>query len=77
MIYQPLSPDGIHPQVTLSLRLLVVCFVRPDLFVIYYYLFILLFIELISFIGSLDKCHSSVFKALILWSVLRQDTSKP
>ena len=35
----------------------------PDLFVIYYCLFSLK--ELISFIDSLDKCHTSVFNALI------------
>ena len=28
-------------------------------------LFVYLFKELISFIGSLDKCHTSVFNALI------------
>ena len=64
MIHQPLSPDGVHPQnqfvpEIVSIlpfssgrvrhTLLFVCFVK----------------ELISFIGSLDKCHTSVFNALI------------
>ena len=39
-VHQPLSPDGVHPQKSSSLRLLVLCLVRPDLFVIYYCLFI-------------------------------------
>ena len=60
----PLSPNVVHPQISSSLRLLVLCLVRPDLFVIYYCLFIC-FKELISFIGSLDKCHISVFHALV------------
>ena len=33
-------------------------------------LFVYLFKELISFIGSLDKCHTSIFKALILYCEL-------
>ena len=60
MVHQPLSLDGVHPQI----RLLVLCLVRLDLFVITYFLFIF-FKELVSFIGSLDKCHTSVFNALI------------
>ena len=64
MIHQPLAPDGVHPQISSSLRLLVLCLVRPDLFVIYY-CFFYFFEELISFIGSLDKWHTSVFNALI------------
>ena len=43
MIHQPLSPDGVHPQVSSSLRLLVLCLVRPDLFVIYYCLSVFFF----------------------------------
>ena len=67
MIHQPLSPDRVHPQISSFLTLLVLCLIRPDLFVIYYNLFIFLK-ELISFIGSLDKCHSSIFKAsIIVW----------
>ena len=69
MIHQSLSPDRVHPQISPSLRLLVRCLVRQDLFVIYYslviYLFIYLFIFFkgpISFIGSLD----GVFNALIM-----------
>ena len=65
MMHQPLSPDRVHPQNSSFLRLLVICLVRPDMFVIYYCLFIF-FKGLISFIGSLDKCHTSVFNALIL-----------
>ena len=51
MIHQPLLPDGVHPRISSSLRLLVLCLVRPDLFVIYYRLSIF-FKGLISFIGS-------------------------
>ena len=47
-----LSPDGDHPNISLSLRLLVVCLVCTDLFVIHYCLQFF-FKELISFIGSL------------------------
>ena len=65
MIHKPMSTDGVHPQISSSLRLLVLCLVRPDLFVIYYRLFIF-FKEPIFFIGSLDKCYTSVFNALIL-----------
>ena len=64
MIHQPLSTGRVHPQISSSLTLLVYCLVRPDLFVIYYCLFIFVK-ELVSFIGSLDKCHTSVFNALI------------
>ena len=64
MIHQLLSSDGVHPKISSSLRLLVLCLVRSDLFVIQYCLFIL-FKELISFIGFLDKYHTSVFNALI------------
>ena len=57
------------PQIRSSLRSLVHCLVRPDLLVIYmYYCLFILFKELISFFfffGSLDKCHTSVFNALI------------
>ena len=31
---QPLSPNRVHPQINSSLRLLALCLVRPDLFVI-------------------------------------------
>ena len=58
-----LSPDGVHPQISSSLRLLVLCLVRPNSFVIYYCLFIFSK-EPISFIGSLDKCHTSLFNVL-------------
>ena len=40
MIYKALSPDGVHPLISSSLGLLVFCLIRPDLFVIYYSLFI-------------------------------------
>ena len=36
MIHQPLLPDGVYPQISSSLNLLVLCLIRPDLFVIYY-----------------------------------------
>ena len=55
-----LSPVGVHLQISSFLRLLVLCLVRPDLFVIHNSLFIFSK-ELISFIGSLDECHTSVF----------------
>ena len=35
-----LSPDGVHPEISLSLRLLVICLLPPDLMIIYYCLFI-------------------------------------
>ena len=70
MIHQPLSPDRVHPQISSSLRLLVLRLVRPDLFVRYYCLFIQVFKELISYIFSLDKCHTSVFNALIILKIL-------
>ena len=40
MIHQSLSPNGVHLQISSSMRLLVLCLVRPDLFVIYYCLLI-------------------------------------
>ena len=70
MIRHPLSPEGVHPQISSSMRLLILCLVRLHLFVIFYCLFI--FSKNISFIGSLDKCHTSVFKALIFFIVLSQ-----
>ena len=42
--------------------------VRHTLLIAYF------FIELISFIGSLDKCHTSVFSSLICFSVTYKDT---
>ena len=52
---------GVHPPpISSSLRLF--CLVRPNLFVI---ITIHVFKEVISFIGSLDKWHTSVFNALI------------
>ena len=67
MIHRPLSPDGVHPQIGSCLKLLVICLVRPDMFVVNYcLLFIYFFKELIYFIGFLDKCHTSVFNALII-----------
>ena len=69
MIHQPLSPSGVHPQISSCLRLLFLCLVLKDLFVIHYYLFIFQKEKkrkkLSSFIGSHDKCHTSVFNALI------------
>ena len=56
MMHQPFSPDGVHPQISSSLRLIVLA--------IYYCLFIFSK-KLISFIDSLDKCHTSIFNALI------------
>ena len=38
--------------------------VRHILLIVYF------FKELISFIGSLDKCHTTVFNALILWGIV-------
>ena len=40
MIQQHLSPDAVHPQISSSLRFLVLCLVRPDLFLINCCLFI-------------------------------------
>ena len=56
------------PKLSSSLRFLVLCVIRPYLFVIHYCLFTF-FKELISFIGSLDKCPTSVFNALIVSDV--------
>ena len=63
MIHQPLSP-GVHPsnQFVPDMFSPLPCsfgLVRNKLLFIYY------FKELISFAGSLDKCHTSVFNALI------------
>ena len=52
-----LSADIGHPQFSSSLILL-------ELFH-HTLLFVYLFKEIISFIGSLDKCHTSVFNALM------------
>ena len=48
------------PHISSSLRLLVLYLLRHTLLFVYF------FKELISFIGSLDKCHTSVFKALVV-----------
>ena len=64
-----LSPERVHLHISLSLRWLVLCLTRTAFFVIYYCLFIF-FKELISSIGSLDKCHTSVFNALIIFQFL-------
>ena len=64
MIHQPLSLDGVHPQISSSLRLLVHCLVRQDFFFIL--LVVYFFKRTHFFIGSLDKCHTSIFNALIL-----------
>ena len=60
-----LSPDGLHPQISLSLTLIILHLVRLDLLVICTLLFVYFFKELISFIGTLDKWHTSLFNALI------------
>ena len=64
MIHQPLSTDGVHPQISSSLRLLVFL-ARSSGLVRHVLLFVYFFKELISLIGSRDKCHTSVFNALI------------
>ena len=48
-----------HPKISLSLRLLVLCHVRHILPFVY------IFKELFSFIGSLGKCHTSIFNTVI------------
>ena len=65
MIQQPLSPDGVHPpnQFVPKIVSALPCLSR---LVRYTLLFVYFFKELISFIGSLDKCHTSVFNTLIL-----------
>ena len=40
MIHQPLPADGVHPEISSSLGLLVFCLVCPKLFVMYYCLLI-------------------------------------
>ena len=59
MVHQPFLPDGVRPQISSFLSLLVLCHVRPYLFITV----CLFFKELISFMGSRDKC---VFNALII-----------
>ena len=54
MIHQPLSSDGVHPQISSSLRLLVLCLLRLDLFIIYQCLFIFSKNSLLS-LASLTK----------------------
>ena len=58
MIHRPLSPDLVHPEISSSLRLLVLSLVRPHLFVIHYGLFV-------SFIGSLEKYHTKMTQKCI------------
>ena len=68
----PCSPALVRP------ALLIVYFFkeRISLLVLHKWLFIF-FKELISFIGSLDKCHTSVFNALItLWLRIHQSLSR-
>ena len=57
------NADRVHPSppISSSLRLLVLFLVRPDLFVLHYCLFIF-FKEISSFIGFLEKFHTSVFQ---------------
>ena len=64
MIHQPLSPDGGHPQISSSLRQLVLCLVRPDLFVIYYCLYTFSKNSFLS-LAPLTNATLSVFNALI------------
>ena len=66
MIHQPLSPDGVHPQISSTLRFLVLCLVRPDLFVINYCLFIFSKNSFLSLAPLIDKCHTSIFNGLIM-----------
>ena len=51
MIHQPLSPDGVHPQISSSLRLLVLCLIHPDLFVIFVMYYCLLIFSKNSFLS--------------------------
>ena len=65
MIYQPfVTRRSSSPQISLPLRLLVLCLVRLNSFVRHYCSFIFSKNSFL-FIGSLDKCHTSVFNALI------------
>ena len=59
MIHQPLSSEGVCPRDCKSFALFV-RLVRHTLLFVYF------FKELISVIGSLDKCHICVFNALII-----------
>ena len=64
MIHQPLSHDRIHPQFVPDTVSTLSCssgLIRHILRFVYF----IFFKELMSFIGSLDKCHTSVFNALI------------
>ena len=64
MIHQPLSPDGVHPPNQFVPEIVSPMPCSSGL-VRYILVFVYFFKELISFIGFLDKCHTSVFNALI------------
>ena len=64
MIYQPLSPGGVHPQISSSLRLLVFCLFRPNSFVIHYCLFVFSKNSFLS-LAPLTNATPAFFKALI------------
>ena len=70
MIHQQWSPDGVHPPNQFVPRI-----VRPlpcsSGLVRHILLFVYFFEELISFIGSLNKCHISVFNVLIFFFPIR------
>ena len=69
MIHQPLSPDGVHPpnQFVPETVCPLPCSPRH---VSHKLPFVYFFKELVTFIGYLDKCHTSVFNALILkWAM--------
>ena len=64
MIHQHLSPDGVHPP-NQFVPEIVSCLPCSSGLVRHILLFVYFFKELISFISFLDKCHTSVFNALI------------
>ena len=68
MIHQPLSPDQVHPQ-NQFVREIVIPLPCLSVLVRHTLLFVCLLLQSIHlFIGSLDKCHTSVFNALIYLS---------
>ena len=73
MIHQPLSPNGVHPKIT---SLEIVCPLSCSSALNRHILLFVYFSQKrISFIDSLDKCHTSVFNALIYSGSLSCDRS--
>ena len=61
-----LSPDGVHPQISSSLRLLVLCLVRPTCSSYITVLFVSFFKELISFFTNATPAFSTLWFFFLL-----------